>query len=166
MSNQPPPARGQPAVDIVRCFRATLVIIGVLYVLMAASMLVRGVGVMRDFGVSPALVASPVLEDFFLFFYQLMALVGVLIVVFGLVVRGRRSQGAVAAVLCVSNVLLALRDLQTSDCALGSRLYRGSATLMFVAISAALALVFGYLAWRGLGYGGQSGPPAIGSLEH
>ena len=70
MSNQPPPARGQPAVDIVRGFRATLVIIGVLYVLMAASMLVRGVGVMRDFGVSPALVASPVLEDFFLFFYQ------------------------------------------------------------------------------------------------
>ena len=131
-------------------FRAAFTVVGTLYVLMASSMLVRGVGAMRDFAVPEELVTAPVFEDFFLFFYQFMAFIGVLKVVIAWTVRGRRDQVVVAGVFCVANVLFGFRDLSTSDSALGNRLYKGEATMMFVVIDVVLALVFGYLAIRGL----------------
>lgn len=134
----------------IRGFATVFTVIGALYVAMASSMLVRGVGAMLDFGVAPELVAEPVLEDFFLFFYQLMVFVGVLTIVVGRVVHGRGSQGVVAAVFCLANVVWGMRDVATSDSAWGNRLYKGEATLMFVAIDAVLVVVFGGFAARGL----------------
>lgn len=136
--------------SIIRGYRTTFTIVGIVYTLMACSMLVHGVERLSDFGVSNELVAEPVLEDFFMFFYQLMAFVGVLIVLMGHVVRERRLQGFVGFVLCVANILCALRDLSTSDSALGNRLYKGEDTIVFVLISATLAAIFGYFAWQGL----------------
>lgn len=133
----------------IRGFATVFTVIGALYVAMAASMLVRGVDALLDFGVAPELVAQPVLEDFFLFFYQLMAFIGVLKIVIGRVVRGRSNQALVAAVFCVANVVWGLRDLQTSDSAWGNRLYKGEATLMFVAIDGLLIVIFGAFAARG-----------------
>lgn len=139
-----------PLPSTIRGFTTVFTVIGALYVAMASSMLVRGVDAMLDFGVAPELVAEPVLEDFFLFFYQLMAFIGVLTIVVGWVVRGRGNQGVVAAVFCVANVVWGLRDLATSDSAWGNRLYKGDATLMFVAIDAVLVVVFGGFAARGV----------------
>jgi len=134
----------------VRGFRAVLTTIGVVYVLLASSMLVRGARVMRDFAVPESVVSAPVFADFFSFFYQLMALVGVLTVLFGRVTRERSAQLLVARVFCAASVLLTLRDLSTSDSSLGNHLYRGSATLIPVAIDLTIAIAFGLLALGGL----------------
>lgn len=61
----------------IRHFKPVLTVLGVLYIIMASSMLVRGVIVLRDFGVPESAIAEPVLVDIFIFFYQLMALMGV-----------------------------------------------------------------------------------------
>ena len=136
--------------SVIPGYRTTFTIVGIVYTMMACSMLVHGVDRLCDFGVSKELVAEPVLEDIFMFFYQLMAFVGVLIVVLGHVVRERKLQGFVGLVLCVANILTALRDLSTSDSALGNRLYKGEDTIVFVLIGATLAAIFGYFAWQGL----------------
>jgi hypothetical protein len=131
-----------------RAFAITLTVIGILYVLLASSMLVPGPAIMLDFAVSAPLVAEPVFADFFMFFYQWMAGFGVLIAVLAWTVRERDAQAWVAVTLCAGSVLLALRDLSTSDSALGNRLYRGPGTLIPVFISVVLAVVLAVLAWR------------------
>lgn len=134
----------------IRGFKPVFTAIGVLYVLLASSFLVRGVSVLRDFAVPESAIATPVLQDLFFFFYQLMLFVGVLTALFGLVVRELKAQLLVASVFCITNILLALRDLSTSDCSLGNHLYKGDKTLVFVYISLSLAAAFGLLTVRGL----------------
>ncbi len=129
----------------LRWFKPILTTVGVVYVLLASWILVRGVGVMRDFEVPESVVASGAFGDFFSFFYQLMAFVGVLTIVLGWVTRDRRSQVLVARVFCVANLLWMLRDLSTSDSSLGNHLYRGQATLMPVFIDLTLTVTFGVL---------------------
>jgi hypothetical protein len=141
----------------VRWFAPIMTVIGVVYVLLASWILVRGVGIMGDFEVPDAVVSSPAFADFFTFFYQLMAVVGVLLVVFGRVTRARADQLLVARVLCVVNALLTWRDLSTSDSSLGNHLYRGSATLIPVGIDFVLTLTFGFLS---LGRG-VAEPPVV-----
>lgn len=134
----------------IRGFKVTFTAIGVLYILLGSSMLVRGVGVLRDFAVPEHLLSAPVFEDFFLFFYELMAFIGVLTVLFGHVTRERKAQALVASVFCLANLHFAARDLSTSDSRFGNHLYRGDATLVFVWIDLALAFAFGFLAVQGL----------------
>lgn len=131
-------------------FKQVFTTIGVIYVLLASSMLVRGPSVLLDFGVPESVVFSPVLRDFFLFFYQLMAVVGVLTVLFGYVTAGGKAQLLVASAFCLANVLAAFRDLSTSDSRFGNALYKGDKTLVFVYISVTFASAFGYLVIRGL----------------
>ena len=126
-------------------FKLVLTIVGVVYAAMGASMVLRGVGAMREFGVPEDVLASPVFGDFFSFFYELMIFVGVLTVLFGRVTVGRGRQIIVAAVFMVYDVLVGLRDLSTSDSRFGNRLYHGDKTLVFVVIDVALALAFGTL---------------------
>lgn len=130
----------------LRAFKPTFVALGLAYVLMASSALVQGTAFLEDFGVPRTLASDPVLTDFFTFFYQLMAYVGVLIVLFGLVTRERRAQAHVASVFFVASILLALRDLSTSDTRFGTALYKGDATVFFVVVSLVYAVVFGGLA--------------------
>ena len=134
----------------IRGFRTTFTIIGVLYIAMASSMLLRGVGVLRDFGVPESAIAEPVLQDSFFFFYQCMAAMGALKVLFGHVTRTRATQTVVASVFCVLSLLIAVRDLSTSDSRFGNHLYHGDKTLVFVGIGLALACAFGWLAACGL----------------
>ena len=131
-------------------FRATFITIGAIYVLLASSMLVRGVGALRQFDVPESVIASPVLEDFFMFFYQYMAWTGLLMALFGVVTRELINQILLAAVYCAANLLLAWRDLSTSDSRFGNALYRGSDTLVFVCISLVFAAAFGLLLVLGL----------------
>lgn len=134
----------------LRAFKPAFVVLGALYVLMAASALARGTAFLEEFGVSHELASDPVLTDFFTFFYQLMAFIGVLTIVFGVVTRERRAQVQVAGVFFVANILLALRDLSTSDSNFGNALYKGDKTLVFVVISVVYAAVFASLALAGI----------------
>jgi hypothetical protein len=81
-----------------------------------------------------------------MFFYQFMAGIGVLVMLLGHVARERSTQLMVASILSAANLLVALRDLSTSDSAFGNHLYRGPKTLVFVYISLVLALIFAALA--------------------
>lgn len=87
----------EPATGL-RAFKPAFVVLGLAYVLMASSTLVKGTPFLEDFGVSHQVASDPVLTDFFTFYYQLMAYTGVLTVVFGLVTRERRAQAHVASV--------------------------------------------------------------------
>lgn len=136
--------------DSIPGFKIVLTVIGLVYMAMGASMVARGVGALRPFGVPEEIVASPVVSDLFMFFYELMMCVGALMVLFGHVTVGRTRQIAVAATFMVLDILAAYRDLSTSDSPLGNRLYRGPETLVFVAISVTLALTFGTLVALGL----------------
>jgi hypothetical protein len=133
----------------VRGFKPVLIAIGLIYILLAGSMLFRGAGVMRDFAVPEAVVSAPVFQDFFMFFYQLMAVIGVLTIVLGYVTRERKPQVLVCLVFCAIGVFLTWRDVTTSDSALGNQLYRGAATLIPVYIDLAILSAFGLLAFLG-----------------
>lgn len=133
----------------LRAFKPAFVVLGLAYVLMASSALVKGTPFLEDFGVSHHLASDPVLTDFFTFYYQLMVYIGVLTVVFGLVTRERRAQAHVASVFFMASILIALRDLSTSDTRFGSALYKGKETIVFVIISVVYAMVFGGLAIMG-----------------
>lgn len=133
----------------LRAFKPAFVVLGVAYVLMASSALVKGTAFLEDFGVSHEVASDPVLTDFFMFFYQLMAYIGVLTVVFGLVTRERRAQAQVASVFFAASILMALRDLSTSDTRFGNALYKGEETIFFVVVSVVYAMVFGALALMG-----------------
>jgi len=154
-------ARPSRSTESIPGYRTVCTVLGVLYVLMASSALVRGPEALVDFGVTAETVADPVLRDFFSFLYQLMAFVGVVMVAVGWTVRARRDQVVIAVLFCVANVLSAVRDLSTSDSALGNRLYEGDATLFFVAVGLAYATVFGVVAWRG--WRMESPYPAVAS---
>lgn len=134
----------------IRAFKPVFTAVGVIYVLLAASALARGPAMLRDFAVPEAVTREPVLRDFFSFLYQYMAFGGVLQVLFGRVTRGVRAQTLVAGVYAAGNVLAALRDLSTSDSRFGDHLYRGDATLLFVALDLAFAAAYGAVAVAGL----------------
>lgn len=133
----------------LRGFKPAFIVLGLLYVLMASSALVQGTALLEDFGVSQELASDPVLTDFFVFGYQLMAYIGALTILFGLVTRERKAQAQVALVFFVASMLAALRDLSTSDTRFGNALYEGEATLFFVVVSVVYAAVFGTLAVLG-----------------
>jgi hypothetical protein len=134
----------------IRGFKVSLTALGILYVAMASSMLVRGHGVMREFGAPEELIASPIFADFFSFFYEMMATCGLSMILFGQVTRDRASQVLVAAVFCAISLRFMLRDLATSDSEFGNHLYKGDKTLVFVYIGLFYATVFAALALAGL----------------
>lgn len=70
----------------------------------------------------------------------------------------------VAGVLSAANVLIALRNLSTSDSTFGNHLYRAPKTLVFAFISVALALIFAVLAVltaRGVGSAQGDDPSSV-----
>ncbi len=142
----------------LRAFRPTFLVLGASYVLMASYALAKGTAFLEEFGVSHALATDPVVNDFYTFFYQLMAYIGVLIVVFGLITKGHRTQAQVASLFAVANILTALRDLSASNTRFGSAVYENDEILIFVAVSLVYALVFGAVAIMALRAARRDGP--------
>lgn len=138
------------SMNSLRGFKTVFTTIGVIYVLLASSALASGPNFLLGFGVPESVVAEPVLQDIFMFFYQLMAVVGLLTVLFGHATAEGKAQWLVASAFCVANIVAALRDLVTSDSRFGNQLYKGDKTLVFVYISVAFALAFGSLVVGGL----------------
>lgn len=153
----------------IRGFRSTFIAVGVLTSLMASAGLASGLGMLREFGVPEATLASPVLADFFSFFYESMAFIGLFTVLFGLTTRGWRAQRLVASVFTGTSLLLVARELSTSDTRFGNHLYHGDATLIFVLVDLAFAAAFGALAimgwWRLAAIGARSSGAGGSSQE-
>lgn len=133
----------------IRGFKTIFTALGIIYALMASSMIVRGTSALPEFGVPERVIIEPVFQDVFQFFYQLMLAIGVLTALFGHVARERATQLLVAGVFTALNLWTAWRDLTTSNSRFGNHLYSGP-VMVFVYISLAYALMFGSLVVRGL----------------
>jgi len=138
---------GEIGSPTLRWFRVTFTSIGAIYILLASSMLVRGAGALREFGVDEATLSSPVMADFFGFFYELMAVFGALMILFGRTAKDLDSQRLLARAFTLLMLLAAFRDLTTSDSRFGNHLYKGDRTLVFVVIDLTFALAFGLLSF-------------------
>jgi hypothetical protein len=66
------------------------------------------------------------------------------------VTRERTHQLLVAATFFAGQFVFTLRDLRTSDTALGNHLYKGDGTVVFVLIGLSFAAAFGLLVVGGL----------------
>jgi hypothetical protein len=130
-------------------FRLFCTVAAVLYVLLGASMKLRGAHeAMRPFGVPKAVLDAPHFDDFFQFLFLHMMVIGLLIGLLGWTVQGARRQRAVARVLCGLQLLYATMDFRTSDSPLGNGLYQGKGSLVPPLMGVAMALVFAWLGTR------------------
>ncbi len=131
----------------VPAFRTTLTVAGVLFVLLAVMNLVRGpADILAPFGFAPELLGDPLFGDFFHWLFVHMATIGVLIVLLGRLVDGRRRQTVVAWTLLAALLHYGYLDLSTS--VWGSGLYADPASLVIVAMDAAFVLAVGHVCVR------------------
>lgn len=133
----------------IRGFKVVFVILGVVYMMMASYALIAGTEFLCEFGVPKSVYAEPVFTDIFMFYYQLMWIVGLFTLLFGLVTRGLSAQRLIASAMCATHLFISWRDLSTSDSRFGNHLYHGEKTLVFVYIGLAIALAFGVVALLG-----------------
>jgi hypothetical protein len=130
-------------------FKPIATAIGIVYVLLASSMLARGAeAAMRPFGVPEPVLSSPYYADCFHFMFVHMVVLGITTVMLGRFVTHGPWQRMVARVLCVINVHYAYLDFRTSDSVLGNALYRGAETLGPPVIGVVVALCWAYLGLR------------------
>jgi hypothetical protein len=132
-------------------FRRACTVVGVLYLALGGSMVLRGARqVMQPFGVPELVLSSPHFADFFHWVFVHMMVLGILIGMLGRFVVDGVSQRFVARILCLAELHYLYLDLRTSDSPLGNGLYRGSATLVPPIIDAAVVVVFAVLGMRSL----------------
>jgi hypothetical protein len=130
-------------------YRLLCTVVAMLYVLLGASMKLRGPHeAMGPFGVPKAVLDAPHFVDFFQFLFLHMMVIGLLIGLLGWTVQGARRQRTVARVLCGLEVLYAYMDFRTSDSPLGNGLYQGRGSLVPPLMDVALALLFAWLGTR------------------
>jgi len=125
-------------------FRPICLSIGALYVVLASTMLVGGVGQMAQFGVPEATLASPHFADHHHWVFVHMAVIGVLIALLGRYVESEPSQRVVARVLCAVELHYLYLDLRTST-PFGTGLYAGRAWVLPVSVDVLVVLAFLYL---------------------
>lgn len=130
----------------LRGFRPAFLTIGVLQILLAASMLVGDLGAkMASFGVPPAILASPHYLDAMHWVYTHMLVIGLIIATLGHYAEGARLQRAMARLLFLAHVYYTWLDFRASDSAVGTGLYQGPASLMPAFIGMGFTLVFAWL---------------------
>ena len=122
-------------------FRPSCVAIGVLYVLLAGSFLLRGPMVaMAAYGVAPETLASPHYADAMSWVFLHMLVLGLIIAVVGWFAEGVRLQRAFVRLMLLTLLVYTYLDVRTADWPLGDALYKGPASLGPVIVDA-LALV-------------------------
>jgi hypothetical protein len=127
-------------------FRASCVLVCVLYVLLGGSILVRGgAASLAEFGVPAATLASPHYADAIWWVYTHMIVLGLLTGVVGLWGQGVRLQRWFARAMLVAHVYYVLLDVRASDSPLGTGLYQGPASMAPAVIGSVVLLVFAYL---------------------
>ena len=132
-------------------FKTICTVVGITYVLLGSSMLLRGAHAsMAPFAVPEATLSSPHFADFFHFVFVHMVVIGVLIGMLGRLVEKGGAQRFVARALTVIQIHYAYLDFRTSDSVLGSGLYRGPASLGPAIVGVLVTLAFAYLSVRPL----------------
>jgi len=112
-------------------FKGTCLTIGLLNVMLAGSLFLRGLGAsMAEFRVPAATVASAHYLDALTWVYVHMIVVGVLIGALGLWVDAPLTRRRFARVLLAAHLVYACLDFRSSDSVLGNGLYQGSASLL------------------------------------
>ena len=112
-------------------FRRVCLVISVAYVLLGASVLVRGgAASMAEFGVPAATIASPHYADAIWWVYVHMIILGLVIGVVGRFAESPRLRLWFARVLLAAHAYYLYLDTRTSDSALGNGLYQGPASVV------------------------------------
>lgn len=123
-------------------FRNTCLVIGGLYVLLGASVLVRGgAAAMAEYAVPAATLASPHYADAITWVYVHMVVLGVLTGVVGLYAEGARLRRAFARVLLGAHACYVFLDVRTADTALGNGLYQGPTSIVPAVIGLCMLLL-------------------------
>lgn len=130
-------------------FRATCLVIGVIEVLLAASILLRGVEPsLAQFEVPAVVLGAPHFHDAILWVYVHMMVLGLITAALGWLVTEARLQCWCARLLALVNALYFVLDARTADWALGNALYRGSASVIPAIICAIFTISFAITSMR------------------
>lgn len=131
-----------------RIFRYGYLFIGAIYVLIAGSILGRGVeSSMAPFGVPESIVKSPYYVDAITWVYVHMLVLGIVIGTVGWFAESLRFQRAFTAIMFFVHLVYLYLDLRTSDTELGSGLYRGPESTLPAIVVLVVLLVFGRVGW-------------------
>lgn len=124
-------------------FRITCLVVGVVQVLLAASILLRGVeSSLAPFEVPVEVLRAPHFRDAILWVYVHMMVLGVITSALGWLVTEARLQCWCARLLAAINAVYFVLDARTADWALGNALYRGSASVIPAMICVVFVAVF------------------------
>lgn len=124
-------------------FKATCLLVGVLNILMAGSMLVKGViPGMAQFKVPEQILASPHYEDAMFWVFLHMFMIGVLIILIGILAENPVKQVWVARVLVLMHGVYAFLDIRSSDNSFGNALYQGPESVIPVFVDLFYILLF------------------------
>jgi hypothetical protein len=127
-------------------FRASCLTVGVLYVVLAAGLLLRGVEPsMGEFAVPPVVLASPHYHDAIVWVYTHQIVLGLVIGAIGLTVTDPGSRRGVARLLFAVHILYTWLDVRSSDSALGNGLYKGPGSLIPVFVCLFVLMLFAHL---------------------
>lgn len=111
-------------------FRASCLTLGVLYVLLAGSILIRGpMAAMADYGVPQETLASPHYADAMFWVFLHMAVIGLVIGLVGWFGEGVRFQRAFSRLMLACQLVYLFLDVRAADWALGNALYEGPGSL-------------------------------------
>lgn len=127
-------------------FRTTYTTVGVLHVLMASSLFVRGLPEsLREFQVPELLLQSPHYLDAQRWVYLHMIVIGLMIALLGNLAHEAPLQRWMSRLLCLAHAVYALWDFQASP--LMNNLYHGPAALIPAFYSLLVALLFLHLSF-------------------
>ena len=124
-------------------FKVTYIIVGITFVLMAGSILIRGVPAsMEPFNLPEETLASPHYLDSMWWTYSHMVILGLIILFIGIFAQGPKLKIWMSRLLLLANAYYTFLDFRSSDSSLGNGLYEGDASLMPAFIALATTLLF------------------------
>jgi hypothetical protein len=107
-------------------YKRILMALGILYVILAGSVLVQGIEkFMAPFGLPDSTLASPHYEDAMTWVYVHMTVLGMILFVVGWASRDLRFQRIFVRAMALAQGVYLFLDLRTSDTPLGNGLYKG-----------------------------------------
>ncbi len=111
-------------------FRTTYLLIGGLYVLLSANILLQGVSAsMEPFGVPTDVLDSPYYENAIWWVYTHMLVLGMVMCVIGQFAKEKALKLWISRALLVAHLYYTYLDFQASDSVVGTALYKGPASV-------------------------------------
>jgi hypothetical protein len=127
-------------------FKTTYLTVGILYVLMAGSLFLRGLmNSMREFKVPEIILQSPYYYDSIYWVYTHMMMIGLILCVTGLYASEPKLKKGLSVLLFLVHVYYTYLDFRTSDSVLGNGLYQGPASLFPAVITLCITILFLHL---------------------